>query len=97
MGCDRIDLGGGGFAIICSRGRRRPTCKACKDRPATRQCDWPLTGRAAGKTCDANLCERCAVHVGEDRDYCPAHARVAERQLELGVEPDGLDLDDLFR
>jgi hypothetical protein len=82
MVCTRVPMPGGGVAIICQRGQRRPRCSACKAAPATRQCDWPLTGAKAGRTCDANLCDSCAVSAGPDVDHCPAHARHA-RQLEL--------------
>jgi len=62
-----------GFA--CTRGPR----KRCKcGRPATRLCDWQLSGPKAGKTCDAPLCDRCAARVGPGRDYCQAHARMAD-------------------
>lgn len=66
---------GGGFA--CSRGssldRLRKFC-GC-GRPATRLCDYPLRGPKSGKTCDAPLCERCAIAVGADQDFCQPHAR----------------------
>ena len=60
-----------GFA--CSRGKRaRP--KPCKTPGCAGVdeilCDWP-TG--AGKTCDLAICRRCAVRVGPNMDYCPAH------------------------
>ena len=29
-------------------------------------------------TCDRWLCLRCAVSVGSDRDYCPAHHRLSQ-------------------
>lgn len=72
MTCRMIDLGNGDFAIACSRGSRR--CKECGAR-ASKQCDWHLKGVLAGKTCDADLCLRCAIKVGPDRDYCGAHWR----------------------
>jgi hypothetical protein len=48
-------------------------------RPATVLCDFPLKT----KTCDAKLCETHRVKVAEDRDHCPAHARMG--QLALAV------------
>ena len=97
MGCDHVQLPDGGFAIICTRGRRAPApCSRCKARPHEVLCDWPLTGRAAGKTCSAKLCRACAVSAG-DRDYCPPHAKLGAAQLELAPADPGLDLDDLFR
>lgn len=77
MGCDRIDLGNGTTAIVCSRGRRRtPKCQepGCAW-AGERQCDYPLRGEKAGKTCDRYLCRRHAQRVGPNKDYCPAHAK----------------------
>ena len=77
MGCEFVPLPDG-YAVICSRGRRGKQCSACKRNPATLECDWPLTGSKAGKTCDRPLCRPCALLVkqasGDTVDYCPAHA-----------------------
>lgn len=63
-----------GFA--CTRGERRQLCSSCKSRPATKLCDFPLSGKHAGKTCDRPLCSSCACQAGlPNVDYCPAHAR----------------------
>jgi len=70
-----------GFA--CHRGPL-PSCKC--GRRGTKQCDFPLTGRKAGKTCDVHLCDRCATNVAPDRDYCPAHVRVSVEQKQ-GEQP----------
>ncbi len=88
MGCCRtIVLENGETAIVCSRGERRKRCKEC-NRDATKQCDFPLRGSKSGKTCDVYLCNACATPVGNDRDYCPPHARIADVQtaLPLGEE-----------
>jgi hypothetical protein len=61
---------------VCSRGRAQHRCKC--GRSATHQCDFPLKGSKAGGTCDRWLCAKCAVHVGPNLDYCPAHAAVAK-------------------
>ncbi len=75
MPCNRFDLPGGGYAIIC--GRR--TQKRCScGRPAIKLCDYPLTGAKAGKTCDKPLCESCAVHREPDTDYCRVHAAMID-------------------
>jgi hypothetical protein len=74
MTCTPFRLADGTFGIACTRGERPRRCSACKSRPATLLCDYPLRGSKAGKTCDKPLCERCAAHVGTDRDLCPAHA-----------------------
>jgi|GEM_PF-3887033 len=64
--------------IFCSRGANRRRCKECGAR-ASKLCDYPLSGKHEGKTCDVLLCARCAVSVRRNRDYCPAHARALER------------------
>jgi len=70
--CKVVNQPGGGAAIVCSRGRRpKQKCIAC-NAEAPLLCDWPV---GDGKTCDAPICRRHAVHVGPDRDYCPEHAR----------------------
>ncbi len=65
MPCEPFPLAGG-VAIICSRGRRRKTCATpgC-NRTATKLCDFPLEGKRAGKTCDRDMCDACAVSMGE--------------------------------
>ena len=87
MPCIPIDLGNGATAIVCTRERAK-RCKEC-GAAASRQCDFPLRGRAAGRTCSAYLCERCAVRTTAGLDYCPPHARIAAKgeQLPLTMEP----------
>jgi len=100
MPCTPLDFGNGVTGFVCSRGQRRPKCKAC-GRPSTTQCDYPLRGSKAGKTCDAHLCDahavtqQCAKHSaprcpcrGDTVDYCKAHDELAKQQGTLpGVEP----------
>lgn len=75
MGCKyTYDEHGKVSMIACSRGASA-RC-ACGGRK-TRACDYPLRGKAAGRTCDAPLCARCAVRIGPNLDHCPAHARHA--------------------
>ena len=60
MACEFIKQGDGVTVIACGpRGRRRkPRCAVVGcTRPSTRQCDYPLAGLLAGKTCDRNLCD----------------------------------------
>jgi hypothetical protein len=85
MICRRIDLPGG-TAIVCSRGERPKLCATCKRRPSTKLCDFKLTGRKAGKTCDAKLCDACAVSGGAGIDYCPPHARIRHGRDQPGWE-----------
>lgn len=84
MTCTRIDLGGGFTGFACSRGRRPQAapCSACKDRPHELLCDHPLSGKAAGTTCSAKLCRRCAKHV-DGKDLCPPHAKAYAAQTAL--------------
>lgn len=82
MTCERINTKDG-YAIVCSRGRRKPACEVCKARPSTKLCDFPLAGPKAGQTCDRKLCAGCAVAIGNDRDLCPAHHRQSEKQGSL--------------
>ena len=79
MTCEPFRLGDV-TGIICRRGVRRPKCSVpgCSA-PSEYQCDFPLTGRAKGRTCDKHLCcaHRCiqcvTTSAGEPVDYCPAH------------------------
>lgn len=79
MPCEKTDLGGGNFAITCSRGQRTPACKTpgCGGRGQF-LCDYPLEGKRAGKTCDRPMCDRCRVSMGPGRDYCASHAAMAK-------------------
>lgn len=55
--------------IVC-RKRESPRCYSC-GKPSTKLCDFP-TGAGLG-TCDAQICDRCAVRVAPNTDYCPKH------------------------
>jgi hypothetical protein len=64
-----IRLDDGTTAIVCGSGPR-PRSKPCKcGARSTKLCDYPLL---VG-TCDAPLCDRCAIPMGADRDFCPHH------------------------
>jgi len=71
-------LPGGGFA--CSPGRRGSPCQepGCRELHVA-LCDWPLTGPAAGKTCDRRMCSAHRHRVGKNRDYCSAHLAMSRR------------------
>lgn len=62
-----------GIACTGRRGRRRCNNSPCI-RWATLECDYPDGKRKSG-TCDKPLCAECAVHFGEDTDFCPSHSR----------------------
>lgn len=70
MTCETVTLPGGQRAIVCSRARRRPKCRAC-GRPATLECDWKKPRKKSG-TCDAPICDRCTTSPAPDKDICPA-------------------------
>jgi hypothetical protein len=82
MTCETFKVGDG-FAIICNRGKRWPRCSVpgC-DRLAPKLCDYPCPRKKSG-TCDAKLCNAHAVVQGEDRDFCPPHAKHTQRSLPL--------------
>jgi hypothetical protein len=75
MTCQKINLGDGTVAIVCSRSRKAAKCQFCQE-PHTRLCDYPV---APGKTCDAKLCGWHAHRVGPEKDYCPTHAKEAPK------------------
>lgn len=82
MGCRVLMSGPNVMAIACTRGRQLGPCSTpgCT-RAASRLCDYPLTQLEVGKepkTCDRKLCDRCAVRVGPNRDYCGPHAKLAK-------------------
>ncbi len=82
MPCTPINLlGGAGF--YCSRHLRR-LCRFCHQDVATKLCDFPIS--PSGKTCDADMCGKCATNVGPDQDYCPDHKHQAPPQLQLFSE-----------
>lgn len=85
MGCDFVPLEKGGFAILCSRGSKRKTCSMC-GRPSTKLCDAPVSRKGRDTTCDAPLCNACAVPVSEATDYCPLHQQLAEGAAEEDEE-----------
>jgi hypothetical protein len=50
---------------VCGRDKTvGPSCRC--GRSSTALCDFPLAGRAAGKTCSAPLCEACARQPTDD-------------------------------
>lgn len=73
MTCKVITTAGGGTAIICNRGSKRCQC----GRSASKLCDYPLTGSKVGQTCDVPLCNKCAVNIDKNKDYCRAHYRIS--------------------
>ncbi|MFC3097341.1 hypothetical protein [Alteraurantiacibacter palmitatis] len=78
MGCERVTMPGGGYAIVCGTHRNRERCSC--GRPATLLCDWRLTGpdgRRSG-TCDTPICASCTTSPEPGKDLCRPHAREFE-------------------
>lgn len=87
MPCDIHKLKDGTTIIACTRGPRERHYCTC-GRVARFQCDYPLSGPKEGQMCDRWICGVCKQSVGEDRDYCPVHARLAQDQPALpGIIP----------
>lgn len=94
MTCTKIPLAGG-VAFVCTRGAstRARDCAFCGT--STRDyklCDFPLRGKRAGATCSKPMCTKCSTSIGENRDLCPPHMRMArEHNLDLALlaEPQG--------
>ncbi len=70
-----FDERGNRIGIACGRGRRVPACSNRCGRDGTQLCDYPLTGKQAGHTCDRRICKTCATKDGE-KDFCPPHAKL---------------------
>ena len=71
MACHILYEGDRPVGFCCTRGR---LC-AC-GRRATLLCDGRVRRGLCGNVpCDVPLCERCATHVGPDRDLCPSCAK----------------------
>jgi hypothetical protein len=81
MACNVVRIGDT-TAIVCTGRQRKRPCQSC-GRSAGVQCDFPVTRNGTKATCDRWCCDRCAVRVGPNRDYCLPHHRHAEKQGEL--------------
>jgi hypothetical protein len=83
MPCSRINLPGGGVAIVKHAAARHSKCRFCPTLhdgsgalPATLLCDAVIAKTLGGGeiTCDAKVCTACAQRIG-DKDYCPKHRK----------------------
>lgn len=91
MGCDPLIIDGQVVGTVCSRGRRgsfSPCTEVGCSENVVALCDWPLAGKAVGKTCSRGVCARHRKAQppnpdGSQRDYCPAHDRAAKAQGSL--------------
>jgi hypothetical protein len=73
-------------AIACGGRQARSTCSTpgC-GRPTVALCDYEVVKKGKPGTCDAKLCDRCRQRQGEDRDFCPPHAKLAARPNQVGA------------
>jgi hypothetical protein len=71
--------------MVCGRKQdRAPKCWVAHCRLlSTKACDWPMPG---GKTCDRQICDTHADHVGPDRDFCPPHS-IEDKKAQLKTGP----------
>lgn len=76
MGCQHVRIGDS-QAIVCAP-KQRCNC----GRRATRLCDWKVPMKKSG-TCDAPLCERCAIVPAPGKDLCQAHAAELKSMRQL--------------
>jgi hypothetical protein len=64
--------------IICRRVGPK-FCQFCRQRPATKLCDYRIAVGDIGhtRTCDAPMCSACGTPIAHEVDYCPDHAKHA--------------------
>lgn len=67
------------IGFICGRGPRSKPCLYC-GRPSSRLCDFALTGKWAGRTCDKAMCQGCTWSPEPEKDYCRAHRALIEKE-----------------
>lgn len=83
-------LPAGGVVLFACRRGDSPGFRCKCGRGGIKQCDYPVTRAGKAGTCDAHLCDRCAVLVGPGRHYCGPHHRYVERRGERCVDPGGI-------
>jgi hypothetical protein len=64
--------------FICSRVKT-VRCVSC-GRPSKILCDYPVKRDGKETTCSRACCLSCSEHVGENKDYCLAHANYAREK-----------------
>jgi hypothetical protein len=88
MACRTTDLGGGIFAVTCTRGPRGQlaSCAApgCR-RPCVALCDWPVTKDGKTGTCSAQCCDTHRKRVSKNEDWCLPHAKLSESLKPAGA------------
>lgn len=73
MPCQRVQMPGGGVAMVCGSRPRAKLCACGSGERARLQCDWKVAERQAG-TCDAFICQDCTTVPAPDKDLCQSHA-----------------------
>jgi hypothetical protein len=85
MACKVVKLPNGMTALVKMAPQRKKFCEC--GRPCTKLCDYVMSHQSrrgvTERTCDKPMCDRCAVHVGPETDYCVPHAEIM-RQRESG-------------
>jgi hypothetical protein len=78
VSCRTIAAGHGVTMILCGR-RDRETCQTpgCNGTMVA-LCDFALSGKSEGKTCDRKLCAKCRRLQGPNVDFCAAHDTMAK-------------------
>lgn len=83
MACNKISrLTGDGkvaHGFVCMRGSGTKPCVTCGKRHEI-LCDYPVTRDGVAGTCDRACCRQHSVSVGQNLDYCLAHARLAGKE-----------------
>jgi hypothetical protein len=82
--CLRLNINGQGVMVCGVREKTLGPCRVCGSRPATRLCDFEIS---PGKTCDARMCDHCALRVGDDTDFCPKHSDSTDQLALPGMAP----------
>lgn len=93
MPCTTFRAGDGSIGIVCSRGSRGKRCsvEGC-GKPAARLCDYPLSGKKTGQTCDRALCEKHATQIGEPVIRLSADPRWESHRLRMASSEDTVDV-----
>jgi hypothetical protein len=82
--CLRLNINGQGVIVCGVREKTLGPCRICGTHPATRLCDFEVS---PGKTCDARMCEHCALRIDDDYDLCPKHSDSNDQLALLGMAP----------
>lgn len=91
MGCGWYRIGDATVHVNFGSGRAAKACVHCGGL-ASKLCDHQVADTGAGwksATCDAPICEACALHVpGKDLDYCKHHAKHHTTEIPLQLPLD---------